>query len=389
MNSEELMMAFAETYGSPPQVAASAPGRLEILGNHTDYNEGVVLSCAVEQRTAIALRPVHGKVCRVFDLTYQDKVEFSLDDIDNPRPGQWVNYVKGVVCELRKRGFAPGAFNAVLHSTVPLSAGMSSSAALETAVGLALGEAFDIRLDNTSWARVGQGVENNYIGVRTGLLDQFSSIYGRKNALILSDFRTNEVVKTVEVPSDYELVVVNSMEKHDLVDSEYNVRRLNCESAVDKLRRDNPDITALRDVSVSMLDAAKDKLSFQEYNCAKHVVGEIERVFKGVTVLDNKDVASFGKLMFESHASSRRFFENSTPRLDYLVELAASLPGCAGARLSGGGFGGISVHLVEKAAADAYAERIATAFKLHTDSVPQVIHCAIGDGATAGRCRAS
>ncbi len=385
MDNKELMTAFFEVYGEQPQVVASAPGRLEILGNHTDYNEGVVLSCAVEQRTKIALRPMPGKCCRVFDLTYQDKAEFSLDEIDNPRPGEWINYVKGVVAGLKKRGFNPGAFDAVLHSTVPLSAGMSSSAALETAVGLALGEAFSIKLDKTTWAKVGQGVENDYLGVNTGLLDQFSSIYGCRNALILSDFRINGVVKTVAVPAGYRLVVVNSMEKHNLVDSEYNVRRLNCENAVAKLQQKNPEIKALRDVTMSQLDAAEKALSVLEYRRVKHIVGENERVLQGVVFLEKGDVAAFGKLLFESHASSRRNFENSTPRLDYLVELAASLPGCLGARLSGGGFGGISIHLVEDAAAATYAERVATAFKLHTGTAPQVIHCAIGDGATVER----
>jgi galactokinase len=379
---EKLAKQFSEFFGREPVAVAQAPGRLEILGNHTDYNEGFVLSCAVEQRTCFAIAPREGRICRLKDFSYDSEVSFSLDEIDKPVPGDWSNYVKGVIYELRKRGIEIGAFDGALSSSVPLSAGMSSSAALEVAASFAFKETFGIELDKTDWARVGQGVENDYLGVSTGLLDQFSSIYGHKDALILSDFRTDEVLRTVDLPHGYVLVVANSMEKHDLVDSEYNVRRQDCESAAAKMHAIVSSVKTLRDVSMVQLDAAKDKLTHQEYLRARHVVGEDERVMEAVKLLDNGDVGGFGKLLFESHASSKECFENSTQRLDYLVELAQSIPGCIGARLSGGGFGGISVHLVEEALADEYGERLAAAFKLQTGDEPQIIKCAIGDGAS-------
>lgn len=374
---------FQQFFDRKPSVIAKAPGRLEILGNHTDYNDGIVLSCAVEQHTSFSVAPAKDKkMCRIKDYKYDSEASFSMDELDTPTPGEWVNYLKGVIWEMNKRDISVDGVDVVMNSTVPLSAGMSSSAAMEVGFCFALKEIFNIELDKTEWAKIGQGVENNYLGVSTGLLDQFSSIYGEKDALIMSDFRINEVVKTVKLPPGYVFVVANSMEKHDLVDSEYNVRRKDCESAAAKLQAADTSIKALRDVSMEYLEANKELLTRREYLHAKHIVGECERVVKGVEYLEKGDVKAFGQLLFDSHESSKVNFENSTKRLDYLVELAKTIPGCLGARLSGGGFGGISIHLVEEAQADTYGERLATAFKLQTGDEPQIIKCAIGQGAT-------
>jgi galactokinase len=382
----QTINTFRQFFDRKPSVIARAPGRLEILGNHTDYNDGIVLSCAVEQHTSFAVAPARDKkICRIKDYKYDSEASFDLDDIDNPKPGEWANYLKGVISELNKRGIFVDGVDVVMNSTVPLSAGMSSSAAMEVGFSFALKEIFNIKLDKTEWARIGQGVENNYLGVSTGLLDQFSSIYGEKDALIMSDFRTDEVVKTVKLPPGYVFVVANSMEKHDLVDSEYNVRRRDCENAAAKLHAADNSIKALRDVSMKQLEKLKELLTQREYLHAKHIVGECERVAKGVELLEKGEVKAFGQLLFESHESSRVNFENSTPRLDYLVELAKSIPGCLGARLSGGGFGGISIHLVEEEQADTYGKRLAAAFKLQTGDEPQIIKCAIGQGATVNR----
>ncbi|MFA7231871.1 MAG: galactokinase [Victivallaceae bacterium] len=378
-----LIEQFKGFYGKSPAAIAQAPGRLEILGNHTDYNEGFVLSCAVEQVTAFAIAPVAGRICRLKDFRDGSEVSFNLDEIDKPTPKDWSNYVKGVIFELRKKhGIEVGAFDGAILSTVPLSAGMSSSAALEIAACFAFSAVFGIELPKTDWARIGQGVENHYMGVATGLLDQFSSIYGKKDALILSDFRSCEVLRTVSIPHGYVLVVANSMVKHNLVDSEYNVRRRDCESAAAKLHTLDSSVKTLRDVSMVQLENGKNILTHQEYLRAKHVVGEDERVMAGVEYLENGDVEAFGKLLFESHESSKKYFENSTQELDYLVELAKSIPGCIGARLSGGGFGGITIHLVKTGEADAYSVRLSTAFKLQTGVEPEIIKCAIGDGAS-------
>lgn len=376
-----IAVEFEKAYGVKPLVIAKAPGRLEILGNHTDYNEGVVLSAAVGQVTEFALIPVEGDICEIRDFRDGSVKSFDLRDIDTPVSGDWSNYVKGVICELRKIGKVVGAFKGAILSTIPLSAGMSSSAALEVSASFAFAKAFDIELTKEVWAKIGQGVENNYMGLQSGLLDQFSSIFGEEDSLIYCDFRTNVVKKTIKIPHEYLFVVANSMVKHNLVDSEYNARRVSCEKINSLLKEDGANISTLRDVTTAMLADAKDKLPKDDYLKALHVVGEIERVDSAVDLLEKGDIESFGQLLYESHESSRVNFLNSCKELDCLVELSKSIPGCLGARLSGGGFGGISIHLVKRDMAEKYCERITTAFEQMSGAKIETIICSIGGGA--------
>ena len=306
-----------------------------------------------------------------------------LDDLDSPKKGDWTNYLKGVLVELRRREIQFPAFDLLFKSTVPLSAGMSSSAALEMAFCMALKELAGIELPLPDWARVGQSVENVYLGLKTGLLDQFSSLYGQKNSLILCDFRSVEVLQTVPMPAGWKILVANTLVKHNLVESDYNLRRESCERATAGIKQKYPEINALRDVDSAMLEACKADLDIIDYRRAKHVVGEDERVWKAVSLLAENNVQEFGKLLFQSHESSRDFFENSCPELDSLVELAHNIPGCAGARLSGGGFGGISIHLVREEDAETYAARLSEAYQLKTGKKIETILCGIGNGATS------
>lgn len=372
---------FKDAYGIEPLTVAKAPGRLEILGNHTDYNEGFVLSAAVGQATEFALVPVDGRICELRDFRDGSVKTFDLDNIDNPEPGDWSNYVKGMICELRKRGKDVRAFKGAILSTIPLSAGMSSSAALEISAGFAFKQAFGIELSNEDWARVGQGVENNYMGLQSGLLDQFSSIFGEKDSLIFCDFRSVTVEKTIPVPGHYAFVVANSMVKHNLVDSEYNSRRISCEKVAEAMAAKYPGVKALRDVSSQMLNESKDELDLEDYRKAAHVVGENERVHQAVEFLSVGDVNAFGQLMYLSQESSQYNFTNSCPEIDSLVELSKSIPGCLGARLSGGGFGGITIHLVKSTEAEQYCERLKTAYKQQTGNETETIICSMGAGA--------
>lgn len=383
--SEGISSYFENALGSKPEAIARAPGRLEILGNHTDYNEGLVLSAAVGQATEFAIRRKPGRICTIYNdnpVFGGSKFEFDLDNIEKPVKGDWTNYVKGVIVQLRKRGYDIGAFDGAVSSTVPLSAGMSSSAALEISACFAFAKVFGIDLDGSEWARLGQAVENKYMGVNTGLLDQFSSVYGKKDSLIYCDFRKVSVLRTVKMPPGCVIVVANSMLKHDLVDSEYNERRESCENAARVLKKTYPEVNALRDVTPEMLESAKKTLDKRDYMRAAHVVGENDRVMRGVAALEKGDISSFGKMLYESHKSSVSNFENSCPELDCLVELSTSIPGCLGARLSGGGFGGISIHLVEAPSAEEYSERLKTAFRLRTGKDTETIICSIGDGAS-------
>ncbi len=380
---QDLIDSFAAAYSAKPAAYSRAPGRLEILGNHTDYNEGFVLSCATGQATEMAIAAIPGRICKLQNPPLKGEFTIDLDDMDTPRPKDWTNYIKGVLVELRRRGISYPAFEVLFKSSVPLSAGMSSSAALEMAFCMALKQLAGIDLPLPEWARVGQSVENVYLGLKSGLLDQFSSLYGKKDSFILCDFRSVEVLKTVTMPSGWKIVVANTMVKHNLVESDYNQRRESCERATKVIQGKFPQVKTLRDVSSAMLEECKSILDHTDYLRAKHVVGEDERVMKGVELLEAGKVEEFGALWFQSHESSRDCFENSCPELDVLVELAHTIPGCVGARLSGGGFGGISIHLVRESEAQNYCERLAAAYKLKTGKTIETVICSIGDGASA------
>ncbi len=380
---EDIVNSFTQEFKHAPAAYSHAPGRLEILGNHTDYNEGYVLSCATGQATEMAISALPGRICKLMNPPLQGVFTIDLDDMDKPRPKDWTNYIKGVLVELRRRGIEYPAFEVLFKSTVPLSAGMSSSAALEMAFCMALRQLCGIELPLPDWARIGQSVENVYLGLKTGLLDQFSSLYGKKNSFILCDFRSVEVLRTVTMPAGWKIVVANTMVKHNLVESDYNLRRESCERAAKAIRTKFPEVKALRDVTSAMLEECKPILDHTDYLRAKHVVGEDERVLKGVELLSAGKVEEFGALLFASHESSRDCFENSCPELDVLVELAHTIPGCVGARLSGGGFGGISIHLVRENEADEYCRRLAAAYKLKTGRTIETIVCSVGDGASS------
>lgn len=377
-----LIAQFTAHFGKKPTAWAAAPGRLEILGNHTDYNEGEVLSAAVSQKTELCLAPVEGKKCRLYDFRDGSSSEFNLDEIEKPVPKDWGNYIKGCIVALRQHGIEIPAFDAGIISTVPLSAGMSSSAALEMAFCFAVAKAFKIDLPKTTWARIGQYVENKYLGLGSGLLDQFSSVFGKEHALIYCDFRTVEVKKNIPVPLGYDLVVVNSMVKHNLVESDYNVRRASCEKVRDLLKQKFPDIKALRDVTLNMLEAGKTLLNEVDYRRAKHVCGEGERVIQADLLLNRGDIIGFGQLLWDSHESSRVNFENSCTELDTIINLAKTNHACIGGRLSGGGFGGIAICLVKSSEAEHFCARIQREYTEQTTNAIETIICSIGEGAT-------
>lgn len=377
---QQVTAVFAATCGQPPAVVTRAPGRLEILGNHTDYNEGTVLSVAVDRATFVAAARSGSTACRVVDAVSQSERSFDAAAIEaTPTRGDWANYIKGLLVELGKRGIAVPGFHAVLGSTVPMSAGMSSSAALEMSMLLALLRLAGRELDWREQAKVGQACENLYVGAKTGLLDQFSSLKGQAGHLVYSDFRTLAVT-AVPLPAGTALVVANCMVKHNLT-NEYNERREACEQAVRLLRAEDAAVKALRDVSMARLQAAQSRLPPVVYRRALHVVGEITRVEAGVQALRAGQLDTFGRLMFESQDSSTHNFENSCAEIDTLVALGKTLPGAIGARISGGGFGGITVHLVHAAQAQAYAEELGRQYRARTGLTADITICTAAAGA--------
>jgi galactokinase len=388
---------FQRHFGQPAVHVAQAPGRLELLGNHTDYNEGLVLSAAIDRHIQIAAGTrTDGKI-ELVSTAYPGPEIFWLDKIVKNPAAPWADYVKGVLEQLRKRGVRFNGFNAAIHGTIPPGAGMSSSAALEVASALAVRRLFPYTLteaglgappdrdrqgnvpppakaERLPLARICSAAENEYVGVRSGLLDQISSLFGRAWQVMEIDFKA----LTVEYApiAGAVLVVCDSGVKHELVAGAYNELREQCEGAARAL-----GAASLRAVDARRLAANKNRLTERQYECAYHVVGEIQRVIHGRRALGEGDLQLFGECMYQSHESSRDFMKNSAPELDLLVDLARAHPGCLGARLTGGGFGGATISLVVHHQAEDFMNAMARGYKSRTSREMKPVICQIVDGA--------
>ena len=371
---DRVAQLFMQRFGVKPQVISCAPGRIEVLGNHTDYNLGTTLSAAVDRSIWVALRLTLGEECRVWDGDLKKGARFSVSSLSAFQKGDWSNYIKGILVALQEKGVALSGFDMAILGDVPMSAGMSSSAAFEMSVLLALDKAKGTNLDWLTMAKLGQRCENEVIGAQTGLLDQFSSLRGRKDALVYSDFRSLEC-EPVPMPAGYAFVVVNSMVKHNLA-NEYTDRRRCCEAAAREL-----GVACLREARYHQLFVHRNHLDDHAFACAAHVLGEIARVEEGISLLRAGEMRAFGRLLWESHESSRELFRNSCAELDRIVDLSRKNPACLGARLSGGGFGGITIHLVEEKDAVRYAVEMSDAVVAAGGANPQAFVCRTADGA--------
>jgi galactokinase len=319
-----------------------APGRAELLGNHTDYNEGYVMALALDRGTTITGVARDDRRIEIHSRELGKTESIALDQLAAERVSPWSRYTLGVVDQFRRNDLPVEGFQAEISGNLPLGAGLSSSASLENATVLFLAKLFGAKLDPLQMARISQKAEHDFVGVRCGLLDQIASLMSKAEHATFIDCRTMEVG---HVPLDgaVSVILANSNVKHALVGGEYNERRSDCEAAAHAL-----GVTFLRDASTEMLTARKSELADRIYRRALHITGENERVLEGCAVLRKGDIARFGELMFASHESSRVNFENSCPELDRLVDAARKTPGVYGARLSGGGFGGATITLVEK-----------------------------------------
>ncbi|HEY5895398.1 MAG TPA: galactokinase [Chthoniobacterales bacterium] len=332
------------------QMTAYAPGRVELLGNHTDYNEGVVLSAAIDRGITITGEASGGSLISLQSADREVTIDLANGLPEPLATNTWANYLLGVVRGLLEAGYPVAGFSAKISSTLPTGAGLSSSAALEVATCLFSEKLFGFSLSPLDRAKLCKRAENVFVGVNCGLLDQVSSVFGAENAAIFLDCRA-ETVANVGFPDGFELLITDSSVKHELTGGEYNERRAQCFEAAKVL-----GVKALRDTtSEAVLAAPLDDVVRRR---ALHVTGEIERVFRGVELLRTGNGAGFGELMWASHESSRVNFENSTEELDALVEIAHQIPGVYGSRLTGGGFGGATVSLIDAGKADAISSEI-------------------------------
>jgi galactokinase len=319
----------------------TAHGRVEVLGNHTDYNLGLVLAMGVEYATEVlgSSRPDDRLFFKAEDL--KESWEGNLQDLSPSPDKMWVNYILGILQGLKDRGIPLKGINLEISSNLPMGAGLSSSAALTVATQRCLQKVWNFSLPSIEMAKISQESEHRYAGVKCGLLDPMAILHAKKDHLLLMDFRSLEV-ESIPFPSTATFIIAACGEKHSLVDGEYNERRASCEEASRLL-----GVSSLREITPDRLLASKAKLSDRIYRRALHVVGETDRAGQASSLLKKGDLASFGKLLDESHESSQINFENSIPALDQLCESSKMSPGHLGARLSGGGFGGSTLHLIQ------------------------------------------
>jgi galactokinase len=346
-------------------VVVYAPGRVEMLGNHTDYNEGLALAAAINLGVTVRAEKLDADVIEVSSETNGREVRVSLKNLQRLEEEPWANYPIGVIKSLREAGFDIGGLRLRVTSNLPRGSGLSSSAAFEVATAVAALELFGLSMQPMALAQLCQKAENKFVGVRCGLLDQASSVFGKEDEVILLDFRAT-TARTVPLSPAVALLLVDSGVPHQLTEGEYNERRSQCHAAAAAL-----DVKALRDATSEAVSSAS--LDPQIRARALHITGENERVLAGVAALESGQMQKFGELMFQSQESSRRNFENSTPFLDALVEIASETEGVLGARLTGGGFGGATIWLVENDQASEILSRVSGAYHQKTGATCKAI----------------
>ena len=371
---EEFKKRFGEG-----AVCYASPGRVNLIGEHTDYNLGFVLPGAIDKAIYVAIRPAEGTVSRLYSMDYKELLEL---DMNGPLPEQlWACFIYGVVQEMKKRGATVGAFECVFGGDVPLGAGLSSSAALESVFGYALNDLFGLGFSRADLARIGQMTEHNYVGVKCGIMDEFASLFGQKGKVIRLDCRSLEYELVPFEPAGCRVMLVDSMVKHSLASSEYNVRREQCEAGVAVVSKHVKGVESLRDVTMDMLDTYKNEMEPVVYRRCAYVIHENQRLLEGCELLKQGDYKAFGQKMFGSHEGLSREYEVSCAELDFIEEIARKTPGMLGARMMGGGFGGCVIHLIEEKAHDAYLDEVKSRFQAQFGQTPRVIDVVIGDGA--------
>lgn len=371
---DKLRTAFTERFSSNPVFYASA-GRINLIGEHTDYNGGFVFPGAIDKYIMTAININGTDKVRLYSVDMNQYTEFGLREEDKPAE-QWACYVFGVCREVIKRGFEVKGFDAVFAGDVPLGAGLSSSAALESCFAYALNDLFnDNKISIFELALIGQSTEHNYCGVNCGIMDQFASVFGKKDCLMRLDCRSLEFKYFPFKPVGYKLVLVNSQVKHELVDSPYNKRRESCERVAKTL-----GVETLRDADMSMLEAAKVQISDEDYKRAVYVIGEKQRVLDVCEALEKGDYETVGQRMYETHHGLSKDYEVSCEELDFLNDVAKEC-GVTGSRIMGGGFGGCTINLVKEELYDTFVQTAKTKFNEKYGIEPIIIDVVISDGA--------
>ena len=378
MDIKAIKDKFNSLFGNELNLYTS-PGRVNLIGEHTDYNGGFVFPGAIDKGIFAAINPNGTDKIRAYSIDYHAMSEFGMREEDAPKE-PWARYIFGVVREMQKRGFTPKGFDTVFAGDVPLGAGMSSSAALESTFAFALNDIYKLGIDKFELARIGQSTEHNYCGVKCGIMDQFASIFGKKGHLMRLNCATMEFEYFPFDPKGYKVVLLDTAVKHELASSAYNKRRESCENACAHIAAKHPEIKYLSDATMAMLDEVKNEISNEDYMRAKYVIGEKQRVLDVCDALEKSDYATVGDRMYGTHYGMSKEYEVSCDELDFLNDIAKEC-GVTGSRVMGGGFGGCTINLVKE---DLYNEFIATAkerFNKKFGHEPKVYDVIISDGA--------
>ncbi|MGB5085968.1 MAG: galactokinase [Methylocystis silviterrae] len=376
---QDLIAAFRRSFEREPRLFR-APGRINLIGEHTDYNDGFVMPAALDLSIWAAIAPRADRRLRIGSLVMDEVVEFDLDDANAQPRGDWTDYVRGVAIFLERAGYKLSGADLVLDGNLPIGAGLSASAAFEVAAGFALLTISGAEVDRVELAKICQRAENQFVGVRCGIMDQYISCCAVAGSALLLDCRSL-VSRKVAIDPNARLVLCDTMVRHQLASDEYNLRRADCERAVAVLSTRIDGIAALRDVTFAQLMRHADAMPEIVFRRARHVVGEIDRTLRAAAALDAGDLKECGRLMYLSHESLRDDYEVSCAELDLMIEIARKLPGVYGARMMGGGFGGCTINLVKASRAEAFAQAMADRYRTATGVTPPILTCVPGPGA--------
>jgi galactokinase len=380
--AETILRAFSERFTDDARTAAvySAPGRVNLIGEHTDYNLGYVLPGAIDKGITLAIRPNGKKAHTIVSLDYHEEITFGAGS--EKLPQLWGNYILGVVMEFHSRCFEVPGFDAVFAGDVPLGGGLSSSAALESAFAFALNDLFNFGIARLELAQIGQSAEHKYAGVRCGIMDQFASLHGEHGKLIRLDCRSLEYeLVPFELPG-YRVVLLDTRVKHSLASSEYNIRRAECEAGVAILQKHHAKVMSLRDADLAMLEDCRSQMDAATFTRCQYVIEENLRVLSAVSHLNAGNVEAFGQKMYASHEGLSQKYNVSCAELDLLVDVARAC-GVTGARMMGGGFGGCTINVVNKDTYANFVSRASETFYAKFGQAPLVYDVAICDGARA------
>ena len=375
---DSINQKFVQVFGHQKSMAFCSPGRINLIGEHTDYNGGFVFPGAIDKNIAVRIAQNNTNEINVYSINYDAAVNFILREDDLPE-SIWAKYVFGVCMEMKKAGVAVRGFNAVFFGDIPLGSGLSSSAAMNCVFAFALNQLFEGNLSKMELAKIGQQAEHNYGGVQCGIMDQFASLFGKKDHLMRLDCKTLEYEYYPFQPNGYKLLLLNSNVKHQLASSAYNQRRQSCESVVAALQKRYPEVSLLRDATLDMIAEVRAEVGEEAYKRAAYVLDENNRVMQTCQALIDNDYELVGRLMYETHNGLSKQYEVSCEEMDFLVEQAQAC-GVTGARMMGGGFGGCTINLVQENMAAHFIEQTSSAFQSKFGHTPPLYEVCVSDG---------